>query len=84
MTLKRVHVAGYIDLPDAGDLPTMGSIVTVGKMQLEVTGAHVDKQVRRKDQIEYVHTAPTRLLEGATIKSIEPPYEGATLPLEDE
>ena len=83
MTLKRVQVQGYIELPDKGDLPEEGSILTVGKMRLEVTGFHRDKQKRRKDQVEWVYTAPTTLLEGATISKIEPPAGDEKLPLED-
>jgi len=73
--LKRIEVAGFIEVPEGTELPDIGDIVTVSEIRVEVTGKHEDKQKRRGDAIELVHTRKTTLLEGAQVLKVEPPAE---------
>lgn len=73
--LKRVEVSGFIEVPEGTELPEIGDIVTISELRAEVTGKHEDKQKRRGDAIELVHTRKTSLLEGAQILKVEPPPE---------
>jgi hypothetical protein len=73
--LKRVEVAGFIELQEGVELPAVGDIVTTTELKLEVTGEHKDKQKRRGDVIELVHTRKTTLLEGSAILRVDAPAE---------
>lgn len=79
--LRRVHINGYIEV---AELPEIGSVVTVGSLRVEVTGAHTDKQQRRGDVVELVLTAPTKVLDGAKIDKVEEAEDGGLLESADD
>jgi hypothetical protein len=88
MTLKRVLVHGYIEIPEGADLPELGQFVTIGEFTAEVRGESREKQVRRNEAVELVYTAKTGLPEGCQILKIEDPkiplFEQETSDEEDE
>lgn len=84
MAEKRVKVAGYIALPEAADLPEIGSTIS-GSYRAEVQ-AHVEERESAKAQgIRIRHTARATIVEdGASIESTEPPTEQPMLGEEPE
>ena len=73
MTLKRVHVKGFIEIPEGADLPQLGQYVTIGEFRAEVVGEGREKQKRRGDAIELVYTVKANVPEGAQILKVEDP-----------
>lgn len=73
MTLKRVQVHGYIEVPEGWAFPDHGSRIAIDNVEVRVTGKHDDMQARRKDQTEQVLTLVTVLNDGASVGNVRPP-----------
>lgn len=71
--LKRVKVVVIVEIPDGVDLPKVGQHVTIGEFTTECVGSGVEKQRRRGDAIEMVHTAKLEGPEAAQVLKVEGP-----------
>jgi hypothetical protein len=73
--LKRVAVRGFIEIPEGASLPELGQMVTIGEFKAEVVGEGKEKQKRRGDAVELVHTRKVLIPESAQVLKIEEPPE---------